>query len=331
MVRGIACITNWLHLSGNNSCHLLSLYYVLGVEASYLHLWFQPGLEQQEHSKVFFTRLCTLTKRHPRVGLGPLHPLPTCGEASARGLRQRRGQTPRARRGSGREKRIRPPSLNDSHVQPTGSAWPLRICLSTCWTYYPSTGLHMGDRSNKYGLSLWDFSLDVLLVALLFCCDPCWEGLSERKGPVGVRCLPVWHHCSGDGSFTGDSHQISGARTALWYSHLDYVPFLSKVLSFLLRHQWAVLSMIMSQFVWDGPGLHPGQCPFFILWGVLIWMIGEGNGNSLQCSCLENPRDRGAWWAAVSGVAQSQTRLKRHSNKQQQHLDDKSSGPPISL
>ena len=42
--------------------------------------------------------------------------------------------------------------------------------------------------------------------------------------------------------------------------------------------------------------------------------IGEGNGNPLQCSCLENPRDRGAWWAAVSGVAQSQTRLKRFSS-----------------
>ena len=36
---------------------------------------------------------------------------------------------------------------------------------------------------------------------------------------------------------------------------------------------------------------------------------GEGNGNTLQCSCLENPRDGGAWWAAVYGVAQSQTRL----------------------
>ena len=42
--------------------------------------------------------------------------------------------------------------------------------------------------------------------------------------------------------------------------------------------------------------------------------IGEGNGNPLQCSCLENPRDRGAWWAAVSGVAQSQTWLKRLSS-----------------
>ena len=37
--------------------------------------------------------------------------------------------------------------------------------------------------------------------------------------------------------------------------------------------------------------------------------IGEGNGNPLQCSCLENPRDGGAWWAAVSGVAESQTQL----------------------
>ena len=38
--------------------------------------------------------------------------------------------------------------------------------------------------------------------------------------------------------------------------------------------------------------------------------IGEGNGNPLQCSCLENPRNGGAWWAAVYGVAQSWTRLK---------------------
>ena len=38
--------------------------------------------------------------------------------------------------------------------------------------------------------------------------------------------------------------------------------------------------------------------------------IGEGNGKPLQCSCLENPRDRWAWWVAVYGVAQSRTRLK---------------------
>ena len=42
--------------------------------------------------------------------------------------------------------------------------------------------------------------------------------------------------------------------------------------------------------------------------------IGEGNGNPLQCSCLENPRVEEAWWAAVYGVAQSRTRLKRLSS-----------------
>ena len=42
--------------------------------------------------------------------------------------------------------------------------------------------------------------------------------------------------------------------------------------------------------------------------------IGEGNSNPLQCSCLESPRDGGAWWAAVSGVAQSRTRLTQLSS-----------------
>ena len=42
--------------------------------------------------------------------------------------------------------------------------------------------------------------------------------------------------------------------------------------------------------------------------------IGEGNGNPLQCSCLGNPRDRGAWWAVIYEVAQSRTRLKRLSS-----------------
>ena len=46
-------------------------------------------------------------------------------------------------------------------------------------------------------------------------------------------------------------------------------------------------------------------------WVTSLSCIGEGNGNPLQCSCLENPRDRGAWWTAVYGVAQSRTLLKR--------------------
>ena len=49
-------------------------------------------------------------------------------------------------------------------------------------------------------------------------------------------------------------------------------------------------------------------------WANSLSCIGEGNGNPLQCSCLEDPRDGGAWWAAVYGVAQSRTRLKRLSS-----------------
>ena len=47
---------------------------------------------------------------------------------------------------------------------------------------------------------------------------------------------------------------------------------------------------------------------------------GEGSGKSLQCSCLENPRDGGAWWAAVYGVAQSQTQLKRLSSSRSREI-----------
>ena len=50
--------------------------------------------------------------------------------------------------------------------------------------------------------------------------------------------------------------------------------------------------------------------------------LGEGNANPLQYSCLENPRDGGTWWAAIYGVAQSQTQLKRPSSSNV-HLKNK--------
>ena len=58
--------------------------------------------------------------------------------------------------------------------------------------------------------------------------------------------------------------------------------------------------------------------------------IGEGNGNPLQYSCLEDPRDRGAWWAAVYGVAQSQTRLKRLSSSRMPFLSSLLAFSPMS-
>jgi len=51
-----------------------------------------------------------------------------------------------------------------------------------------------------------------------------------------------------------------------------------------------------------------------MIWNYLWIFFGEGNGTPLQYSCLENPVDGGAWWAAVHGAAQSRTRLKRLSS-----------------
>ena len=89
-----------------------------------------------------------------------------------------------------------------------------------------------------------------------------------------------------------------------------------------LEKETATHSSILA---WGIPG--PGSLVGCHLWGRTesdrtehlhfhfpLSCIGEGNGNPLQCSCLENPRDGGAWWAAVYGVAQSWTRLTRLSS-----------------
>ena len=68
---------------------------------------------------------------------------------------------------------------------------------------------------------------------------------------------------------------------------------------------------------------------------LFTFMHWEGNGNPLQCSCLENPRDGGAWWAAISGVAQSWTWLKRLSSSsyffRSCHLETARSSLDVSL
>ena len=55
-------------------------------------------------------------------------------------------------------------------------------------------------------------------------------------------------------------------------------------------------------------------------WVTSLSRIGEGNGNPFQCSCLENPRDGGAWWAAIYGVTQSRTWLKRFSSSSNTYI-----------
>ena len=78
--------------------------------------------------------------------------------------------------------------------------------------------------------------------------------------------------------------------------------------------------------LWDFPGGASGKepaCQRRLDIGDLGSLPGSGRspggeyGNPLQCSCLENPGDEGAWWAAVCGVAQSQTRLRRLSSSKQ--------------
>ena len=92
-------------------------------------------------------------------------------------------------------------------------------------------------------------------------------------------------------------------------------PNLAVTRCFLQRSQWHPLSTLAWKIPWTK---EPGRLQSIGLLGVghnwatslSLSCIGEGNGNPLQCSCQENPRDGGAWWAAVSGVAQSPTRLK---------------------
>ena len=59
--------------------------------------------------------------------------------------------------------------------------------------------------------------------------------------------------------------------------------------------------------------------------------IGEGNGNPLQCSCLENPRDGGAWWAAVYGVTQSRTQLNQLSRSNHSSYEHQETYSKLSL
>ena len=94
---------------------------------------------------------------------------------------------------------------------------------------------------------------------------------------------------------------------------------------YLLLYLWRTMAPHSSTLAWKIHGWRSlvGCSPWGRKWSdtterlhfhFLLSCIGEGNGNPLQCSCLENPRDGGAWWAAVYRIAQSQTRLKRLSS-----------------
>jgi len=82
---------------------------------------------------------------------------------------------------------------------------------------------------------------------------------------------------------------------------------------------WRTRFLLWRWCVWTGWFVRGRWMSYMYSWSLNLWSslssaVGEGNGNPLQCSCLENPRDGGAWWAAVYGVAQSRTWLKQLSS-----------------
>ena len=106
---------------------------------------------------------------------------------------------------------------------------------------------------------------------------------------------------------------LTGIR---WY--LSVVLIYISLVEMLRRRQWHATPVLLPgkshgrrSLVGCSPwGLEESDTTERLHFHFSLWCIGEGNGNPLQCSCLENPRDGGTLWAAVYGVAQSQTRLK---------------------
>ena len=125
-----------------------------------------------------------------------------------------------------------------------------------------------------------------------------------------------------EGNIDGEENGFCLWMKTLTFKGLDHI---SKINAYMYTHSyliWHPTPVLL-------PGKSPGWrslvgCSPWGRWGLdtterlhfhfSLSCISEGNGNPLQCSCLENPRDRGAWWAAVYGVAQSRTRLKRLSS-----------------
>ena len=123
---------------------------------------------------------------------------------------------------------------------------------------------------------VWDWSEDWFFQS----CGHCWVFQMS------------WHiECS---TFTASSLSIWKGST--------WIPSLPLALSYkcFLRPTWLCIPGCLALDAWS---------PHHNIWVMKIFYVGEGNDNPLQYSCLDNPMDRGAWWATVRRVAQSQTRL----------------------
>ena len=155
-----------------------------------------------------------------------------------------------------------------------------------------------------------------------------WES-GKPKQSQGPLCLSTEKRRK-KGRERGDQG-MEGRKFAIWVQ-LEYFIWswgsankLSNILTPARRRQWHSTPVLL-----PGKSHGRGSLVGCSLWGceeldtterlhfhVPLSCIGEGNGNPLQCSCLENPSDGGAWWVAIYGVAQSRTRLKRQQQQQQ--------------
>ena len=143
-----------------------------------------------------------------------------------------------------------------------------------------------------------------------------WERKSNQRGKL--HCCLILRNCHSNTNFQQppprwvSRHEHQGK---ILHQQKDYI--LLKVQKMVWRQQWQPTPALV-------PGKSHGQRGLvgYSPWGhkeldtteqlhfhFSLSCIGEGNGNPLQYSCQENPRDRGAWWAAVHGVAQSRTWL----------------------
>ena len=134
-------------------------------------------------------------------------------------------------------------------------------------------------------------------------------------------CPPPWWCCV-QGSRAGPCHCSLPLRSGSWVLAFFYLLVYNLGQLPMWRRQWRPTPVLLPgksrgwrSLVGCSPwGHEESDTTERLHFHFLLSCIGEGNGNPLQHSCLENPRDGGAWWAAVHGVAQSRTRLKRLSS-----------------
>ena len=133
---------------------------------------------------------------------------------------------------------------------------------------------------------------------------------------LGVQTLPAWHQqVAGDHlNLPGKITDTQRHKTPAYCQRRQWHP--TPVLLPGKSHGWRSL---VGCSPWDRKESDTTEQLHFLF---SLSCIGEGNDNLLQCSCLENPRDGEAWWAAAYGVAQNRTRLKRLSSSSSKGFHD---------